>query len=448
MVTNYIRNATYKEIYDIHTDSESTSILTFHTPVNLFPRKMLKGFFDQYRRFKYRGATVRLQPVARLPADPEQISYEAGEPGIDPRDMVNPVLVRGYCGDSLGTFLNRYMVGGAQGSVAQGSTGGEYASFAGSGFLGSSVDKTSFPDGSIYTDLRSAYLHKLYYQSLGDPHFQKVGAQRGMKRFFYPLVYELATTTQYLSHNNDYTPITPQIGSASAYGGLVNAESDQATVQPSTVLGNFGETADFSPTDSYALPDGSGRDYVGAALPLQVVTRQGNQNNWTYAVRRTQPILTSHKRRLGWLDTDSVVVHSEVNNDQRVADKSAAYPTLGPDVNTLFANLPVANTTLPLINMGIAILPKAYKTEMCWRLSIVHHFDFKDFRPMTGLVSPFDNSTMGLTPVLEWSDWDDYGDQIFANSSVTSTAKNVELVDVEGSNPLDMGDEVDEPLTA
>lgn len=98
--------------------------------------------------------------------------------------------------------------------------------------------------------------------------------------------------------------------------------------------------------------------------------------------------------------------------------------------------------------MGIAILPKAYKTEMCWRLSIVHHFDFKDFRPMTGLVSPFDNSTMGLTPVLEWSDWDDYGDQIFANSSVTSTAKNVELVDVEGSNPLDMGDEVDEPITA
>lgn len=455
MVTNYIKNATYKEIYDIHTDSESTSILTFHTPVNLFPRKMLKGFFDQYRRFKYKGATVRLQPVARLPADPEQISYEAGEPGIDPRDMVNPVLVRGYCGDSLGTFLNRYLVPGCQSTVIQGSSGGTYDLYKSTGFTGSGVDKTSFPDAETagIVDVRSAYLEKLYYQSLGDPHFQKIGAQRGMKRFFYPLVYELATTTQYLAHNPDFTPNNDGNAGNGAYGGLVN-NFDSATSSGTAVTQSFArenahnDWANGSVQTSTDISRGTGSFYESSIEGLSATTLGLSTDNRTIMYRRTAPVLTSHKRRLGWLDTDSTVVRAPISNSGTGALVSGAYPSTGPDVLTPFDGIDVANTTLPLINMGIAILPKAYKTEMCWRLSIVHHFDFKDYRPMSGLVSPFDNANMGLTPVLEWSDWDGYGNQIYAVSSVTSTAKNVELVDVEGLNPIDMGDDLDEPVTA
>lgn len=451
MVTNYIKNATYKEIYDIHTDTESTSILTFHTPVNKFPRKMLEGFFNQYRRFKYCGATVRLQPVARLPADPEQISYQAGEPGIDPRDMVNPVLVRGYCGDSLGTFLNRYLAPGAQSLVRQNGTGGSYEVLKGSGFLGSSVDKTSFPDGSPdFVDLRSAYLQKLYYQSLGDPHFRKVGVQRGMKKFFYPLVYDLATTTQYLAHNPDYDPLNPDVSSGKAYGGLVNGLDVYGTGQRATdIINREGRHNDFSGSGIQSAPQGDPTatnikftQYSKNDYRLQTSPGNSNTANRGFALRVSAPILTSNKRRLGWLDTDSVVVDSTMTSGSQVTNRTAAYPTLGPDINSPFISedMHVVDTTLPLINMGIAILPKAYKTEMCWRLSITHHFDFKDFRPMTGLVSPFDNDAMGLTPILEWSDWDNYGQQIYANSSVTSTAKNVELVDVEGSVPEDFED--------
>lgn len=452
MVTNYIRNATYKEIYDIHTDTESTSILTFHSPVTQFPRKMLKGFFDQYRRFKYRGATVTLRPVAKLPADPEQISYEAGEPGLDPRDMVNPVLVRGYCGDSLGTFLNRYMVPGAQGMGYIPSPGANVEDGVGDGFFGSSVDRTSWPHTQNGFDIRNAYLEKLYYQSLGDPHFQKVGAQRGMKRFFYPLVYELATTTQYLAHNPQYNVTNDSVSSYTTQGGLVNGTSTNASPGTGALIANDMCNAD-SGNSAYTRVDpsndvsSSNRFIDSSKLPLQAMTRKSGSNIQTIAIRRSAPVLTSNKRRLGWLDTDSVVVDSSMTNAQVGTTTSIGTATF-PDVTTMFSGVEVADTTLPLINMGIAILPQAYKHEMYWRLSIVHHFDFKDFRPMCGLVSPFDNAAMGLTPILEWNDWDGYGEQIYANSSVTSTSKNVELVDVEGYNPIDMGDNLDEPLTA
>lgn len=456
MVTNYIENATYREIYDIHTDTQCSSILTFHTPVNQFPRRMLEGFFKQYRRFKYKGATIRIQPTARLPADPEQISYEAGEPGIDPRDMVNPMLIRGYCGDSLGTFLNRYLVPGAQGEVVTDGAGGNVVGLAGNGFTGSSVDKTSFPDDpdNYLHDVRAAYLEKLYYQSLGDPKFKKIGVQRGYKKFFYPLVYELATTTQYLSHNPEYVPTNPLVGSYSAYGGLVNGLGNgDPSYTEVNVLAAHGVNDDMSEANTSQISDTTRQGaafQVTGALPYQIATRRaGNNPNYVtrnVAYRKTSPILTSHKRRLGWLDTDSVVVRSSIVNGTTVGETAATWPNV-PDVNTPFSGITVDDTTLPLINMGICILPKAYKTEMCYRLSIVHHFDFKDYRPMTGLVSPFDNNAMGLTPILEWADWEEnngYGQQIYANSSVTSTSKNVELIDVEGSVP----DDFEDPQTA
>lgn len=460
MVTQYIKNATYKEIYDIHTDSENTSILTFHTPVNLFPRKMLEGFFKQYRRFKYKGATVRIQPTARLPADPEQISYEAGEPGIDPRDMVNPMLIRGYCGDSLGTFLNRYLVPGSQGEAVASGVGETPVVYNNSGFTGSSVDKTSFPDSSLsyMHDIRSAYLEKLYYQSLGDPKFHKIGVQRGYKKFFYPLVYELATTTQYLSHNSDFKPQQSDIGSSSAYGGLVNNIGTGRQYGGDNLnLENVHN--DFAPALTSPVTNDATRGNntfpMSENLPYMIGTKAvGNATDGyrtqAIAYRMTSPVLTSHKRRLGWLDTDSLVVRAPYNSGAVVNTQSAVWPNL-PNVTGPFNGITVEDTTLPLINMGICILPKAYKTEMCYRLSIVHHFDFKDYRPMHGLVSPFDNDTMGITPILEWADWEDaggYGAQVYASSSVSSTSKNVELVDVEGSNPLDMGDNFDEPLTA
>lgn len=444
MVTQYIKNATYKEIYDIHTDTESTSIMTLHTPINTMPREILKGFFDQYRRFKYRGATVSLRPVAKLPADPEQISYGPGDTGIDPRDLMDPVLVRGYSGESLGTFLNTFNCAGYQTKKQQISAGGNYDSYENDGWFGNSVDKASFFDQDNASDWRSSYLEKLYYQSLSDPGFKKIKPQSGMKKFFYPLVYDLVTTTQKLAHNID--PTNPVTDSSTYAGGLVyGRKAGSGTTVGATNIGLRERLSvmedDTENPQQNGQTDGTGRFAEGTRLPQGFISSASSADatgRWYY-VRKTTPILTSRKKRLGWLDTDSVVVPSN-SYEPQFLQGNQAYAGMGlPPTDVLKPGFMPAekSTTLPLINMGVLIFPKAHRQEMFWRLEIKHHFDFSKYRPMHGLVSPFDYSTMGAGPILEWSDWDSYGKQSYPVSSVTSTSKNVELVDVEGGMPED-----------
>lgn len=421
MVTNYIKGASYKEVYDLHTDSESTSILTVHSPVTNLPRQMLGGFFKQYRRFKYRGAKVSLRPAATLPADPEQISYGPGDTGIDPRDMLNPILTRGYCGESLGTFLNAFMTPGVQRVDRQPAVGDPVDTNYSDGFTGSSVDRTSFIDNYSSGDYRSYYLEKLYYQSLSDPGFRKIRMQRTYGRFFRPLVYELATNTQYLAK--------PQ------QAGMVSQAPANATTSNIGTYLTAAAQREYS-ADIYGRESDYLHDELFVAGDNKVVTNSSGSSNFVRAVRVSHPILTSHKRPLGWLDTDTVVT----------TPGKVGGGTIGTDFGTTYADyLSVENTisglydaaayksetVLPLINMGIFILPKAYKQEMFYRLSITHVFDFKDFRPLRGLVSPFDDSAVAGGS-LEWDDWDD-NQIVEAGPSVTSTSKNFELVDVLGS---------------
>lgn len=446
MVTNFIKGASYKEIYDLHTDSESTSILTIHSPVSNFPRKVLSGFFNQYRKFRYLGCRVSIRPAARLPADPAQLSYAAGEPEIDARDMLNPVLYRGYSGESLGYFLNIWNSPGRQSSNFKETPTSNPVQVKSSGFFGDSIDKTSFPENAVegftVNDWRSAYLEKLYYQSLSDPKFKKMAPQKGMSKFFYPLVYELATTTQRLSN----TAYGGQTTSPNIYN-LVAYEPQTHTQQVNA--GNIRETGgDIDPLDDTArtgvtADDSSAEAAIGNTPEISLYSSQVSLdgNNVVRYMRRTVPILTSHKRRLGWLDTDTRVVrpyaYSNEVRSNYPDNGSAVFSSPGTSINLfpdssrtrqVFPDSIVANTTLPLINMGIIALPKSYKTEMYFRVTCQHFFDFKGYRPTYGLVSPFDTTTLD-GPTLEWNDWDD--DQIvFPSASLTSTSKNVDLVDV------------------
>lgn len=450
MVTQYIKNATYKEIYDIHTDTESTSILTIHTPISKMPREMLEGFFKQYRRFRYRGVTLRMRPVARLPADPEQISY-VGETGIDPRDLMDPVLFRGYSGESLGTFLNEFNVPGAQVKRQQAVAGGNYEDFHNDGFFGSSIDKASFFDQDDARDWRSTYLEKLYYQSLGDPGFKKIKPQGGFKKFLYPLTYELVTTTQRLAHNN--APTSGLSDYASNPGQLVFGRTDPdvmtgVSISNEQLAEDVDKISDMTNSNNSNLVSTqgpvSGKFTVATENPMQFAQSGSNtagNNLWIY-YRRTAPILTSKKRRLGFLDTDSVVVPMTTASGQTVTGGGTYadwFPpaTVQDPANAASMDGVETNTTLPLINMGILIFPKAHKQEMHWRLELTHHFDFAKYRPMHGLVSPFDYSTIGAGPVLEWSDWDHYGEQVFPVNSVTSTSKNVEMIDLNDDVPVE-----------
>lgn len=446
MVTNYIKGASYKEIYDIHTDSQDTSLMTIHTPISKIPRKMLAGFFTQYRRFKYSGCTVRLQPAARLPADPLQVSYEEGEPTIDPRDMLNPILCRGYCGDSLGYFLNSVLAPGQQGRWYQESTGASYEEKDSDGFVGNSLDKTSFPEVGINADTRSSYLERLYYESLGDPGFRKIPMQRGFKKRFYPLVYELATTTQRLAHDTHPEGLANQSimnpvgqGTPGELSDTVQGLQDSGPQQNKGVSGSY--QSSNLPSATNVFPEDAGLFQDESAMPLGFyVERAGSTTspvNRVFTYRRTVPVLTSSKRRLGWLDTDSTVVRTPMISSSVTSASTGATlaslsgsANLGSDPMSSFTSYLTdrftEGTCLPMINMGLLILPKAYKTEMYYRLTITHHFQFKDFRPAYGLISPY-STDYQYGPVLEWADWDD---DLTTTASVSSTKANVALTDV------------------
>lgn len=447
MVTNYIKGASYKEIYDLHTDTKCSSILTIHSPVTSLPREMLGGFFDQYRRFKYKGVRVKLRPASRLPADPLQISYKAGEPTIDPRDMLNPILARGYCGDSLGYFLNNYLQPGIQHEHFQGAPGGNLEDYYTNGFYGSSADKTSFPVlENRLQDARELYLEKLYYQSLSDPGFHKIPQQRGYSRFMKPLVYELATTTQKLARPHKTRQIVtqaPPLASGHPSDNSISAALLEETNRAyQDADGPIGYNSASSSPNRPNVNDSSDARYVAG------VDYTGNE---VKVYRHTYPMLTSSKRRLGWLDTDTVVVrpidgqsasNSSYVNGATVATSGATYSDYLDVMSApknLFGEGAFGNTTLPLINMMVMVLPKAYKTEMYYRLELTHVFDFKDYRPLKGLVSPFDESSIE-GGYLEWADWDDMS-SLIAGSSVTSTSKNFELVDAfDTSNESVQGD--------
>lgn len=443
MVTNYIKGASYKEVYDLHTDSESSSILTIHAPVTNFPRQMLGGFFSQYRRFKYLGVRVKLRPASRLPADPLQISYEAGEPTIDPRDMLNPILARGYCGDSLGYFLNYFNQPGVQQEVTQPTSGADRQRIYGNGFYGSSVDEASFPNHpNRLADPRNWYLEKLYYQSLSDPHFTKIPMQRGYSRFMKPLVYDLATTVQRLGHDNPHVGIVTKPTSNAATDvvlALGNGVAREETVSdmgtnPASIFEKSevkGETAQTF-----------GTTYTGTI---------GGATNQVRVFRHTAPILTSRKRRLGWLDTDTVVGGAPKNDAGSSIGQAGVVGTSGSAYSDYIPIMQApgyqdndpdkVDPVLPPINMMVLVMPRAYKTEMYYRLELTHVFDFKDYRPLRGLVSPFDESSIAGSS-LEWADWDDTS-LVDVGPSVTSTAKNFKLIDVmpgEGTDiPIDAG---------
>lgn len=366
-----------------------------------------------------------MRPASTLPADPAQISLEAGEPPIDARDMLNPILLRGYSGESLGYFLNLWNTPGFQSSSYRDSPGDPLQNREGTGYFGSSLDKTSFPEGTTYGyvngDDRATYLEKLYYQSLSDPKFQKIPMQKGTSKSFYPLVYELATTTQRLASSGGSTavniisntaPSTTQSSLIATYRNNLNDLSDSADVDTTT--------------KKAALVDEPDATFY---------TRFNNRSEVRYR-RVVTPVLTSHKRRLGWLDTDTRVVTPAgdvvPNNGNILA--SNEYVNTATATATAYPDSVVADTTLPLINMGIIILPKAYKSEMYYRVTLQHFFDFKGYRPLCGLVSPFDMHSIS-GPSLEWDDWDD-SSITFPSPSLTSSAKNVDLIDVSTDGNL------------
>lgn len=177
----------YEEVIDLHTEVGRVSVIGVHTPTGDTPRKLCPGFFEQFKKYKYVGCSISLVPAATLPADPAQVSLgSGGDPEIDARDMLNPVMFHGCHGNDLGNILNRiYTVGQVGGSdLTQ--------------FLGSdSLDLMNMADGIGTTTDALDLLESLYYRALTDNTWKKAHIQRGFRKSgLRPRIYSLATNMQ------------------------------------------------------------------------------------------------------------------------------------------------------------------------------------------------------------------------------------------------------------
>lgn len=318
MATNYAK-ASYTEVYDFGTKAGQVTVVGIHTPQGTKPSTMLGGFFSQFRKFKYTGCKVTIVPAAQLPADPLQVSYEAGELVIDPRDMLNPVMFHGCYGDSLNQALN----------VAYTNT----KSYSDVGFETDSLFSVDDPFNGTGWEQTA---EDAYYAALSDPTWRKFGIQQGMRLpFMSPRVWKTATNV----------PLFPSETNAEGYQ-VGDMHSYEVMLEISNQLKAAGQTG---------LPADMIHDGMFFNPAMEYLT---GRNDTAGTNLTTSPSwFSAGTMKLGWMPTYL----------SRQVDGVASQV------------LPYVRTQVPKVFMGVLILPPSYKQELYFRMSITHYFEFKDF---------------------------------------------------------------------
>ena len=322
----------YQEIIDLHTESDKVTAIGFHVPDTDTPHKMFGGLYDQFKKVKYLGMSVTFVPVARLPVDPLGVSYEAGEPGMDPRDVVNPILLHGCHGNDMGTILNNLYSGQI------GDIGNQYNT--------DSTDIFEYMNGAIVegSELDFHILENLYYKALVDNTWQKAHPQKGFRKSgLHPMVYNVVA-------NHQINPSLPY-----------NAPD---------VIAN-----------SYGVPSGE----VWEAQVQQAGVRVRANQSTAFGKLH---LMTNRLVPYGWMDTRNVIIQSK--NGDYVSFASSEHP-----LDEAMADLLDKTTTrskFEPIYMMMCLLPPAYKTEQYFRCIINHNFVFAGFRGMSFNNSDMDES--------------------------------------------------------
>lgn len=222
MATNYA-TATIQEVYDLQTQDAYMSILKVHTPIGNNVPTRLQGFFAQFSKFRYVGAKVTLVPASTLPADPLQLSYEAGEATIDPRDMVNPILWKHWHGEAMTDHML--------------------------------VETDSDPfgvglpdvDGTSVGVRKAANSNNLYSACLCDPSFRKSSIQSGFSVFVKPYAYNLVSGFQSLAGPDGETLFHLTISGTNQYTSMVGPyEKGFTGVNDATVKNEWPANAMFT----------------------------------------------------------------------------------------------------------------------------------------------------------------------------------------------------------
>lgn len=358
--TNYAQ-ASYQEIIDLHTEPGGMSVLGIHTPTGDAPYEMFKGFFDQFRKFTYLGASFSLVPAARLPSDIAGVSYGAGETAetVAPEDLLNPIMFKGCHGNDMGTILNTMYTTSHGNSLAKAVSPGLDMNIMGGLAVSDDYD----------------YATEFYYSCLTDNTWLKAHPQSGLrKNGLRPLVYQMASTMPLgLSENGT-------LGTGQAQYSYAGAPLDNVNEDGSDLFGSaMGPQADHPNQYPQYLRGPSYPEWpqvtdISAGSLFSTQWRAGQNSIFT-------PRLT----RLGWMDT--YVWGSTAQSSAIDADNTGNF---NQNMNEWFEQLDSkarAVARLPRIFMGMILMPPAVGHQQYYRLMINHRFAWKDFRGISGGVS-------------------------------------------------------------
>lgn len=359
MATNYAR-ASYTEVIDLQTVNGKCSIVGIHTPTGRKPYEKLKGFFLQYKKFRYKGISKMIMvPAANLPVDPLGLTGVNGTTDLmDPRDALNPIMFHGVHGQTINQIVDRLYANNGTGSS-------NYITNPTVGYLSSSVDLKEFDlpsssPGSVPPAERA------YYNFLTDPRWKKFGIQSMVSlKNLHPLVWKMARSM----------PMLPGLEST--------ANSDVGT----GVERLSNDTLTGGVPDVNALITGS-QFPVSTQNAIPNVPGLGTEDEPSY--RAFVQEFTNGVTRLGWLPT------------------------------TVMGREGIGITGLPKLYMGVLVLPPAYNVEQFFRLSIRHVFEFSGFT--TNVESFAGNISfpgVGLDPA--YFNWIDYTDE--SGSKVEAVSK-------------------------
>lgn len=361
MTTQYA-NAVYEEIIDLHTEADTVSVIGIHTPTNDRPRRMLSGFWKQFKKVKYNGCSVAMVPAARLPADPLQVSYEAGEATIDPRDMLNPIMFKGCHGNDMGMILNQFY---SQSRALNDASTSKY---------GDSVEQRIMRDSGDFVG--ADYIDELYYKALTDNTWKKTHPQGVFRKSnLHPMVYDVSTNT----------PFPPSTFGNRTGSSLAN-----------DIYGGTGtvRTGNLGPVPSI---DGNPSRSIGLEAPLGMIDTEGTYLTVDYDSSGIQ-FMTNKLKPLGWQDTYTRIGVVKKNSGELNGDADHDAYTIA---QWIVDESSVA-TSFPLTYMGMLLLPPAYKTEQYYRLSIKHSISFAGFRGVSEITDD-DIDVLEVAPVENWN---------------------------------------------
>lgn len=365
MATNYA-SATYTEIIDLQTTPDSVSIIGIHTPQGSAPYERLKGFFTQFRKYRYDGASLTMIPAANLPVDPLGLTGVVGTTDLmDPRDALNPILAHGCHGETLEGSLNLIYT---KDYITKSDANGATVQLMDSNVPAALSGNSEVADSAIKLDVDISRDLDLYYEKLTDRTWKKFGIQSPIRiNNLHPLVHRVVQNAPTLPFYDSASSVYDQNAGLFSPDGAADSKS---VISSST----FG-------SDYAGIPAGELNQVGGWVGDINVVTNTYKQQ------------FTNRMERLGWL------------------------PTSMPDGTSN------ALTMLPKVFMHVLVMPPAYNVTQFFRCAIKHRFSFSGFTSSLGLMITPNQAEVPAEKSAPYHNWIDYGssmDAIGAKSEVIS----------------------------